>query len=72
VLELCPSKSKIVFTPKSYVDVELRIPDIDKAKKILGYNPKVSLDEGLKRTIDWYREKIDSESKLEKGKKVSR
>ena len=58
IVDICESKSKIVFVPKSYVDVELRIPDIEKAKKILGYEPKVDLDEGLKRTIDWYQEKM--------------
>ena len=55
IIELASSKSKIVFSPKSYVDVELRIPDIEKAKRILGQRPKVNLDEGLKRTIKWYR-----------------
>ena len=55
ILDICESKSKIVFVPKTYVDVELRIPDIEKAKKILGYVPKIDLDEGIKRTIDWYR-----------------
>jgi len=36
--------------------VKDRAFDISKAKKILGYNPKVNLDEGLKRTADWYKE----------------
>ena len=58
IVNICESKSKIVFVPKSYVDVELRIPDIEKAKKLLGYKPKIDLDEGLKRTIDWYKEKL--------------
>ena len=58
IVDIYESKSEIVFVPKSYVDVELRIPDIEKAKKILGYMPKIDLDEGLRRTIDWYREKI--------------
>jgi dTDP-glucose 4,6-dehydratase len=53
IVDISESKSKIVFVPKSWVDVELRIPDIEKAKKTLGYNPKIDLDEGLKRTIDW-------------------
>ena len=57
-VDICESKSKIVFVPKTYVDVELRIPDIEKAKKILGYEPKIDLDEGLKRTFDWYKEKL--------------
>lgn len=50
---LANSKSKIVHIPKSYVDVELlRIPNIEKARKILGFKPKVDLDEGMKRTIE--------------------
>jgi UDP-glucuronate decarboxylase len=55
IVDICESKSKIVFVTKTFVDVELRIPDIEKAKKILGYGPKVDLDEGLKRTIEWYK-----------------
>lgn len=55
IKELSQSKSEIIYTPKTYVDVELRIPSIEKAKKILGYEPKIDLEEGLKRTIDWYR-----------------
>lgn len=49
------SKSEIIYVPKNYVDVELRIPSIEKAKKILKFNPKFDLDEGLKKTIEWYR-----------------
>lgn len=54
IVDLCNSGSKIRFVPKPYVDVQLRIPDIEKSKKILGYAPNVSLDEGLERTIEWY------------------
>jgi UDP-glucuronate decarboxylase len=69
IVDICESKSKIVFVPKSYVDVELRIPDIEKAKKILGYKPKIDLDEGIKRTSDWYREKLKLSQKTEKVKR---
>lgn len=55
IARLANSESQIVHVPKSYVDVELRIPSIDKAKEILGYQPKVDLDNGLNRTIEWYR-----------------
>ena len=58
IVDICGSKSKIKFVPKNYVDVELRIPDIGKARKILGYKPKVDLDEGLIRTIEWYKKKF--------------
>jgi dTDP-glucose 4,6-dehydratase len=58
IADICESKSKIVFVSKTYADVELRIPDIEKAKKILRYMPKIDLDEGIKRTVDWYREAL--------------
>jgi UDP-glucuronate decarboxylase len=60
IVQLANSKSPIIHVPKPYIDVELRIPDIEKAKKILGFNPKVDLNEGLKRTIKWYREKYEN------------
>lgn len=37
-------------------EVAARIPRIEKARKLLGYEPRVDLDEGLRRTLDWYRE----------------
>jgi UDP-glucose 4-epimerase len=54
----CPGG--IVFQPLHYTDVELRIPNVDKARELLGFEAKVELDEGLERTIAWYREKLDS------------
>lgn len=55
IIELSQSKSKIVFKKRNYPDVELRVPNIEKARKLLGHIPKSGLDEGLKRTIEWYR-----------------
>jgi UDP-glucose 4-epimerase len=52
----CPGE--IVFQPIHYLDVELRIPNVDKARALLGFEAKVELDEGLERTIAWYRQKI--------------
>jgi UDP-glucose 4-epimerase len=49
----CPGE--IVFQPLHYADVELRIPNVRKAKELLGWEPQVDLDEGLARTIAWYR-----------------
>jgi len=48
---------EIVFQPLHYADVELRIPNVEKAREILGFEAKVDLDDGLARTIAWYREK---------------
>ena len=55
VLKASNSKSKIEFLPDSEVDIELRVPNIEKARKILGFNPQVELEEGLARTISWYK-----------------
>lgn len=49
------SSSQIRFTKKDIVDVELRVANIDKAFYLLGYRPKVDLEEGLQLTSDWYR-----------------
>jgi UDP-glucose 4-epimerase len=48
----------IVFQPLHYADVELRIPNVAKAREVLGFEAKVDLDDGLEKTIAWYREKI--------------
>jgi UDP-glucose 4-epimerase len=47
---------ELQFQPLHYTDVELRIPNVDKARELLGFEAKVELDEGLERTIAWYRE----------------
>lgn len=55
IKRIADSNSEIVHVPKEYVDVELRIPSIEKAKNVLSYSPKYDLTEGLKETIEWYR-----------------
>jgi nucleoside-diphosphate-sugar epimerase len=54
----CPGE--IVFQPLHYQDVELRIPNVDKARELLGFEAKVELDEGLARTIAWYRQRAQA------------
>ncbi|MBI5607605.1 MAG: NAD-dependent epimerase/dehydratase family protein [Deltaproteobacteria bacterium] len=56
IVRLCGSPSEIRFVPWNFADVELRVPDITKARELLGFEPRVDLEEGLARTIDWYRE----------------
>jgi UDP-glucose 4-epimerase len=51
----CPGE--LVFRPIDYSDVEIRFPNVDKAREVLGFEAKVDLDEGLSRTIAWYRER---------------
>ncbi len=49
---------EIVFQPLHYADVELRIPNVEKARELLGWEPRVELDDGLAKTIAWYRERL--------------
>ncbi len=49
------TRGEIVFAPLDYVDVELRIPNVEKARTVLGWEPEVELDQGLEKTIAWYR-----------------
>ena len=57
IKRLAESDSEIVFKPLHYTDVEMRIPNVDKALKLLEWEPRVDLDDGLARTIAWYRER---------------
>ena len=57
VRRLMGSDCEVVFRPLHYTDVEMRIPNVDKARNLLGWEAKVDLDDGLARTIAWYRER---------------
>lgn len=54
--EFCGSRSEIQFRPLPEDDPTRRCPDISKARSLLGWQPRVGLDEGLRRTIDWFRQ----------------
>ena len=58
VLTLVGGKSKLVFKPLPGDDPKQRKPDISMAKSTLGWEPKVSLDDGLARTIDYFRQQL--------------
>ncbi len=58
IARLAGSGSKVRLVEWNFPDVELRIPDISKARKLLGFEPEVNLEDGLKMTIDWYRERL--------------
>jgi UDP-glucose 4-epimerase len=55
IIRVTGSKSQITFIPKDYSDVELRIPSIRKAHGMLGFEPKIDLDEGIQRTAEYFR-----------------
>jgi dTDP-glucose 4,6-dehydratase len=58
IVRLTDSKSRIVFSPLPQNDPKVRQPDISKAKRVLRWEPKVSREEGLKRTLQYFKEKI--------------
>jgi dTDP-glucose 4,6-dehydratase len=58
ILGVTGSKSRIVYRPLPEDDPKLRRPDIGKAKRLLGWEPRVSLDEGLKRVLPYFRSKV--------------
>jgi dTDP-glucose 4,6-dehydratase len=66
VLELTGTKSEIVFvTPtdeRTKDDPQVRRPDITRARTVLGWEPRVSVEEGIGRTIDYFRERFAAES----------
>lgn len=55
IIRLASSSSRIEFVPWNHPDVELRIPNITKARELLQYEPGIDLEEGLLRTVYWYR-----------------
>jgi nucleoside-diphosphate-sugar epimerase len=55
IKRLADAPGDIIFQEVNFEDVELRIPNVDKARELLGFEARVELDDGLGRTIDWYR-----------------
>ena len=58
IVRLSGSSSDIEFVPWDFPDVEIRIPSIDKGRDLLGFEPRVDLEEGLLKTIEWYKKEV--------------
>jgi dTDP-glucose 4,6-dehydratase len=58
IIEMTGSKSQIIYKPLPTDDPKVRQPDITLARTLLGWEPTVSLDQGLGRTIDYFRGKV--------------
>jgi dTDP-glucose 4,6-dehydratase len=58
IIRLAGSKSEIVFRPLPEDDPRVRQPDIGRARRLLGWEPHVDTDEGLRLTLDWYRGRL--------------
>lgn len=59
IIKLTGSRSKIVFKPLPADDPKMRRPDITRAKQLLGWSPTVDLEEGLSRTIVYFRSRLE-------------
>jgi UDP-glucose 4-epimerase len=55
IVRVLNSSSRIRFTRKDYADVELRVPSVAKARKLLGFEAKVDLEEGILKTAEFFR-----------------
>jgi dTDP-glucose 4,6-dehydratase len=62
IIGLAGSRSEIVFRALPEDDPKVRQPDIGRARSQLGWQPRVDTDEGLKRTLEWFRWKLRSRS----------
>lgn len=58
VIRVLKSKSKIIFKPALSADIELRIPSVNKALKLLDFKAKINLDQGILRTAEWIRQNL--------------
>jgi dTDP-glucose 4,6-dehydratase len=63
IIELTNSRSSVVFHPLPEDDPKVRRPDIGKARSLLGWEPGMPLDEGLRLTIAYFREKLAAVAK---------
>nr|BBH95633.1 dTDP-glucose 4,6-dehydratase [Thermogemmatispora argillosa] len=64
IIRLCHSSSPIVFEPARVDDPERRRPDISKACRLLGWRITVPMEEGLRRTIEWFSKEQSSLSTI--------
>jgi UDP-glucose 4-epimerase len=55
IVRVLGSRSQIRFIRKDYADVELRVPNVDKARTLMGFEAQIDLEEGLRRTGEYYR-----------------
>ncbi len=62
ILQVSGSKSKIVHKPLPEDDPKVRRPDIGQARKLLNWEPRVDLEEGLRATLEYFKQRIEAQS----------
>jgi dTDP-glucose 4,6-dehydratase len=62
IREITGTKSRIEYKPLPVDDPKVRQPDITRARKLLGWEPKVEFDAGVRRTIEYFRERLASQT----------
>jgi dTDP-glucose 4,6-dehydratase len=63
IISLVGSNSRIVYRPLPQDDPKQRRPDITRARTILGWEPKIGLEEGLAKTVDYFKSKLEAEAR---------
>ena len=58
IIKLTGSKSQIIYEPLPVDDPKQRRPDISRAKKLLGWEPKMDLEDGLRQTIEFFKNRV--------------
>jgi UDP-glucuronate decarboxylase len=61
VVKICGSTSGVKYLPLPPDDPRQRKPDISRAQTLLDWNPTIPLNEGLKKTVAYFKQRIDSE-----------
>ena len=64
IIRLCEATSAIEYAPGRIDDPERRRPDITKAQRVLGWQPAVGIESGLRRTIEWFNEHVSQPSSV--------
>jgi len=59
ILKVTGSKSKLIYKPLPIDDPKVRQPNITRARTLLGWEPKIDLEQGLKKTIEWFKTQLN-------------